>query len=368
MSLSNDSKTLKSVMGTTSHDSPRPWVTVEVPQSFNISAYEKILGEVTRVNIVQLVMFGGLCGLAYAELCGSEFNTTSNLQSKMKELDDDDRPTHPAVHRAFIRQVCDGVEHPKMKWYRRFTYLSRGTGLEGGLSPTQGDSIISGVEGGLHCVQKDSIIWPLCYIVSFLNLADRPELKGFLQKMVSESARIEHKTGLEWQAIVLAAVAIRIHSATLDGQMLEAVKDVVGPIQMGMIFRMIQLPVEVSEVEDAVKFIKRRCLKDPTVFLAYASNGSFKCFDGIIIHYDGNSITECRGLQAKQGAAAAGQNTPPGWKGFLFRGKAPVNAGTLEVTDWVYLAKSMVIAFMPVSLRGLVPEFWPSGQSLLPGV
>ena len=172
---------------------------------------------------------------------------------------------------------------------------------------------------------------------------------------------MEQESGIGWQAIVLAAVAIRIHSASignLDGH----VEMVVGPVQKDTQFMIVALPREVVDVAGAEAHVRDRVtVGSRSVVLAYATQPSFKIFDGLIIHFDGSDITVRHGLQAKQGRTGAGSDVPEGWSGFLFRGRAPQRARPGKVSGWVNMTEDQVTDFLPVSLRGLLPAMWPSG-------
>ena len=316
-------------------DSPRPFVPIGVPTSLVIADYNAIFGDHRKISCVELAQWGGLCGLAYSIQC-TDFNANIYFNEKMGHCAPDNAPADPDTHSAFVNQICNGTQdHPKMKPYQRFTHTSK----------------------------EGCAIWPLCYIAAFLTSANYPILSQFIASVIKEVSGMEQGTGIEWQAIVLAAVAIRIHSASISNLHGHGhVELVVGPVQKDTQFMIVALPREVVDVAGAEAHVRDRVtVGSRSVVLAYATQPSFKIFDGLIIHFDGSDITVRHGLQAKQGRTGAGSDVPEGWRGFLFRGQAPQRKRMAKVSGWVYMTEDQVTNFLPVSLRGLLPGMWPSG-------
>ena len=320
-------------------NSPRPSVSIGVPTSLVIADYNAIFGDHRKISPVELAQWGGLCGLAWSIQC-TDFNANIYFNERLDHCPPDNLPEDPDTHSAFVKQICSGARHPKMTRYQRYTYLP-----------------------STHLSKEGCPIWPLCYIAAFLTSANYPILSQFIASVIKEVSGMEQGTGIEWQAIVLAAVAIRIHSASISNLHGHGhVELVVGPVQKDTQFMIVALPREVVDVAGAEAYV-RSCVKvgSRSVVLAYATHPSFKIFDGLIIHFDGSDITMRHGLQAKQGRTGAGSDVPEGWRGFLFRGQAPQRKRMAKVSGWVYMTEDQVTNFLPVSLRGLLPGMWPSG-------
>jgi hypothetical protein len=168
---------------------------------------------------------------------------------------------------------------------------------------------------------------------------------------------LEHKTGMEWQTIVLGAIAIRI-AAVPSFPLAGVAKEVIGEIQEGASFMMVHLPFEVKDVDAAEDYLVRTYFEStPLVVLAYATHPSFAIFDGLVIHFDGTKITRHIGL-SKQGSSGVTHTPPEPYHGFLFRGDAPRRSRE-RCDRWTYLSDEDVQAFLPASFRPLYPRLWP---------
>ena len=321
-----------------SSESPRSCVTISVPKSLVIDDYQPFLKLSRQISPVELALWGGLCGLAWS-IMKTEFSPTLYFAERVSHVSRP--PQDEETQRAFYNHVCNGCPDELMRPYLRFTYVSN----------------------------DGSQIWPLCYIAAFLKCARQEVLSDFLSRLTSECQSIEQCSGLEWQAIVLAAVAIRIFSESFSGTSGVGVSGVIGCIPKGTPVRLVQLPREVVEVTHAESYILDRAVTEgkPSVVLAYAAAPSFEAFDGLIFHYDGNHITDRRGLQAKQGKVGADSDAPDGYTGFLLRGQPPMSKGRVKNARWKYLTREEVMLFMPLSLKGLVPFMWPSGNAVPDG-
>ena len=333
--------TLSEALGsrTGTEDSPRPSVPIGVPTSLVIAEYNAIFGDARKISRVEIALWGGLCGLAWS-IAGGDFQAKPYFNERLLHCPPDNLPADPDTHSAFVKQICSGARHPKMTRYQRYTYLP-----------------------STHLSKEGCPIWPLCYIAAFLQFAGHPMLSNFIARMTSEASNnVEQESGIEWQAIVLAAVAIRIHSASI-GDLTADVTMVVGQVQKDTQFMIVQLPYELVDVAGAEAYVRSRVtVESHLVVLAFASHSQFKIFDGLIIHFDEGDITVRHGLQSKQGKAGAGSDVPEGWSGFLFGGRAPQRTRPGKVSGWVNMDEDQVTDFLPVSLRGLLPAMWASGK------
>jgi hypothetical protein len=103
-----------------------------------------------------------------------------------------------------------------------------------------------------------------------------PQLFKFLDSMTSEWLSKSHKSVMEWEAIVLAAVAIRIYSASFV-TLPKAVRHVVGPVTKAMEFMMVLLPNGVMDVAAAETYLNSEFLtraNQPLFLLTHQSRRS----------------------------------------------------------------------------------------------
>jgi hypothetical protein len=318
-------------LGSRGHnDSGRPHFFVGVPVSVNVDDYTPMFSA-RRPSPVELVLWGGVCGLVWTAAQGGE--SAARAFDRFVELvDNDNCPADPDTQRAFFGQVLNGDLHAKMTRYLRFTHFSNST---------------------------DFPIWPLCFIVAFLKRAGHGTLSDFVRMVISEcTPAFEHKTGMEWQTIVLGAIAIRI--AAVPSFSLEGVpKLVIGEIQEGASFMMVHLPLDVKDVRTAEDYLASAFFEStPLVVLAYATHPSFAIFDGLVLHFDGTKITQRIGLQSKQGSSGVTHTPPHPYHGFLFRGDAPRRSRE-RCDGWTYLSDEDVQDFLPASFKPLYPRLWP---------
>ena len=307
----------------------RGQINVGVPMSVNIDDYST-LHEVRRLNPVEIALWGGLCGLVWT-LSSRDVSSSRNFKKFVGSLVDCDHPSQEHTQRAFFDQILNGSLSDKMSRYLRFAYFPD---------------------------DKGTPIWPLCYISDFLDAAGHTFLSRFVEVIVGECGGLEQTNGMEWQALVLGAIAIRISSAQFFP--LQGIpKRVIGKVQQGAEFFMVHLPHSVQDVIAAEKYLQSNHIQDaPLTILGYATHPSFKIFDGIIIHFDGKEITRRCGLQSKQGRAGVKDAPPDRYEGILLRGSAP-GASKDRTDGWLYLDEKDVLELLPSSFRPLYPRNWP---------
>jgi hypothetical protein len=320
-------------LGVVDQDSPRQAIMIDVPLSLKPNDYAPVFSESKLMSPIRLAIYGGLCGLVVTTgLNSPPFDIDRYFGDATIRFSSEERPK--AVLKLFFDQILSGESHIRLAKYQRFTHFPEGA--------------------------HGRPVWPLCFIAAYLKLAGHKEISTLLEMVVSVcEGGFEHSDGMEWQALVVASVAINITAGQFT-ELGDTVAGITGSITKGSFFRMIHLPPHIMNASDAEEYILS-IISSPKVgvILAYATHPAFQSFDCIILHWDGTSISGRIGLQAKQGSSVVKENAPDGWLGFLFRGNAPSSAGRVKKVGWTYLTSEEVADFIPFSLQQLLPARWP---------
>ena len=321
-------------LGVVQQNSPRQAILIDVPLSLKPDDYVPVFSESKLISPIRLAIYGGLCGLVVTTgLNSPPFDIDRYFGDATIRFSSEERPK--AVLKLFFDQILSGESHIRLAKYQRFTHFPEGA--------------------------HGRPVWPLCFIAAYLKLAGHREISTLLEMVVSVcEGGFENSDGMEWQALLVASVAINI-SAGQFTELGDKVTDIIGSITKGSFFRMIHLPRHIMNASDAEEYIlgKISSVAKVGVILAYATHPAFQTFDCIILHWDGKSISGRIGLQAKQGSSVVKENAPDGWLGFLFRGNAPTSAGHVQKVGWTYLTNEDVTDFIPFSLHQLLPARWP---------
>ena len=313
--------------------SSREAVAVAMPRSTELDALRKMDNKCSGLTRCQAVFYGYMPSLIYSV---QTQKTSFSIQGRFQAIS---APTLDAgVTKDFLTEFFTGRRCGNKRAIRAFDALT-------------------------ECPGKGEIRWILAYVGCMLSYLELGELSQWVEEIPVLAGQVD--SGMDWQAIVLIALALRCVQAK-HGSAHKLLGLPAGAQPKEVYFY--KIPPESCEQPDGVRrwWGNQKIEGYPYVAVLSPNYAKAAVFDVIWVYQrDPQSKQLFNGIQDKLGSATPNHDVPEWFEnGFLFRGRAPEKDTTpRNRTGWTYKGAEAIREFLGVSLTAAYPADWPSVQS-----
>jgi hypothetical protein len=308
--------------------SPRGFLSVPLPISFDLYELQNMSSECHALTPVEVAIYGGIPSLIYSVKSLLEMSPLQRFNSQQIQIMDEE---YDKVIASFVTEIFSGV--------RRFPMVRRF------------DMFSSTPEFG-------KVQWPLCYIACICGLFSKynvfRELNTLFQQLYAYASRTE--SGLDWEVIVQLALSLRMIQAQFTGT--EGAFNLL-PADSKPFVVLFSLSPQCTTVDQAWREMQEEATRyqGSLVLVVTPSYSKFPDFDGFIFCRIGDQIL-VYGYQVKLGRCYPKHDIPR-WmrRGLLIRGKASVS---VVKRGWVYLNEESIKGMLGYSLQFVYPKDWPA--------
>ena len=309
--------------------SSREAVAVAMPRSTQMPALRNMANECSGLTISQAVFYGFIPSLIYSV---QTQKTSFSIQGRFQAIS---APTLDAgVTKDFLTEFFTGRRCGDKRAIRAFDALT-------------------------ECPGKGEIRWILAYVGCMLSYLELGELSQWVEEIPVLAGQVD--SGMDWQAIVLIALALRcVQAKHVSAHKLLGLPAGAQPKEVYFY----KIPPDNCEQPDDVRswWENQKIEGYPYVAVLSPNYAKAAVFDVIWVYQrDSQSKQVFNGIQDKLGSATPNQNVPHWFEnGFMFRGHAPEKDTTpRDRIGWTYKGAEDIRGFLGASLTAAYPANWP---------
>ncbi len=326
-----DPLTSKYIESTSS--SNRYCITLQFNPTSNFDLLRDLVSQSSSLTQTEAIIYGRIPSLIYIVKCTSSFDTYAHFKRfSSKFTFNEENFFH------FLISVMKGTLNDNIHLYAQFGMVS-----------------------------KSEVIWPLCYIICFLQsfFAVLPEFRSAINgisqcyELLKSCASSNVDSGKDWESLINIAILIRciLSKSYPEYSPFNLFQEPISNV------RFLSFDSEMKTLKAAKTFMNKTLNKlsasnKPAVLIAIPTSSTFEVVDGIIVHCTLDN-TEYYGYQAKAGKSFPDTNKLiPDWMSecYLLRGKAPETThGSAKEKKWKYCNKLSTIDLLGKSFAELCP-------------